>query len=294
MYTFTELKTLFGNLSSDNSTEALNFAGSLINQSYKEIGASREWYFLEKYTTFPTVANQQSYKLPNDSWKVMSVTVENGNSSYEPTLVTDKAYWDRINATTTNSEYPTHFYVYGQEIWLFPKPSSVKTVTLNYHKKVNNLVQDDYTTGTITTASGTGIVGSGTSWTSAMAGRSIKITEPTGDGEWYKISSVTNATNLVLDKPYQGTSIVAGTVTYTIGDVSEFPEEFAMLPVYKALVLYFTGPHNDPGRMNSFLGLYQMMLGSLIASHQSRTSSLVIPLGDQPIVNPNDYPTLQV
>jgi hypothetical protein len=170
----------------------------------------------------------------------------------------------------------------------------VKTVTLNYHKKVNNLVQDDYTTGTITTASGTGIVGSGTSWTSAMAGRSIKITEPTGDGEWYKISSVTNATNLVLDKPYQGTSIVAGTVTYTIGDVSEFPEEFAMLPVYKALVLYFTGPHNDPGRMNSFLGLYQMMLGSLIASHQSRTSSLVIPLGDQPIVNPNDYPTLQV
>jgi hypothetical protein len=58
-----------------------------------------------------------------------------------------------------------------------------------------------YETGTVTfTQDSRSVTGSGTAWTSAMAGR--KILGP--NSEYYKIASVTNGTTLILSEEYQG------------------------------------------------------------------------------------------
>src|SRR5688572_1315969 len=56
-----------------------------------------------------------------------------------------------------------------------------------------------YTTGTITTTQGsTAVVGSGTVWTSAMVGRQLFLSS----GAFYTIETFTDATNIVLDRPF--------------------------------------------------------------------------------------------
>jgi hypothetical protein len=61
-------------------------------------------------------------------------------------------------------------------------------------------VEPYYNTGTVTTtANSTAVVGDGTDWDSTMAGKYIVIGNY---GKWFKIASVTDATNLVLDSAY--------------------------------------------------------------------------------------------
>lgn len=66
--------------------------------------------------------------------------------------------------------------------------------------------------GTVTTVAGsTAIVGSGTAFTSAMVGRRFR---PEGQPESYTIAAVADATNLTLDRPYEGAS--GSSVAYKI------------------------------------------------------------------------------
>lgn len=87
---------------------------------------------------------------------------------------------------------------------------------------------------------GTIVTGSGTTWTSAMAGRYVQINASTGgDNAWYKIESVLSTTHLALSTPYAGADISAGSATYTIGQVSPIPEAYQIAPVYRAVALYW-------------------------------------------------------
>jgi len=66
------------------------------------------------------------------------------------------------------------------------------------------------TTGTasITNAS-TAVVGTGTSWTTALEGRKIRFN---GENAYYRILTVTDTTNLVLEVPYQGDTDATATL----------------------------------------------------------------------------------
>ena len=116
--------------------------------------------------------------------------------------------------------------------------------------KIRDINITDYTTGTIVSIANdaTTVTGSGTTWTTSMAGRYIRITETDaangGDGYWYEIASVTNATTLVLKKPYQGTSIVVGSAAYRIGLITYEPEQYQMAPIYRAVAQYWDYKEN--------------------------------------------------
>ena len=59
-------------------------------------------------------------------------------------------------------------------------------------------------TGTITLTNGsTAVVGVGTAWTSSHEGRQLYIG---GAGPYYTVSTVTDATNLILERPYGGST----------------------------------------------------------------------------------------
>jgi len=70
-----------------------------------------------------------------------------------------------------------------------------------------------YSTGTVTINNGsTGLVGSGTTWTSAMIGRYVLL-----DGSWYEITAFTDTTHITIST-YEGTNL-AGSV-YVIATVN--------------------------------------------------------------------------
>lgn len=87
-----------------------------------------------------------------------------------------------------------------------------------------NRIGTDYTTGTVTVATSTGVVtGSGTTFTSAMVGRGFKAT---GHTKWYRVKAVNSTTELVIvddyddiTEAYTGGAISAGTA-YTIEAVT--------------------------------------------------------------------------
>ena len=68
---------------------------------------------------------------------------------------------------------------------------------------------NDYSTGTVAMTNGlTTVAGTLTVWTSAMAGRKIRFGNDTA---FYRIKSITDGTNLVLEQPYQGTTDIDAT-----------------------------------------------------------------------------------
>lgn len=68
----------------------------------------------------------------------------------------------------------------------------------------------DKTAGTVSVAaSATAVVGSGTAFSSVDVGKMIQFS---GSNDWYKVSAVTDASNLTLEKSYNGTAaLTAGT-----------------------------------------------------------------------------------
>ena len=197
-----------------------------------------------------TVADQEQIQIPNKSEKVAGVTVIVGASNvvrYIPRMVFDTHVWERVlQANLGYSDIP--FYVYQQagKLKFSPIPATTgNTVEVWGRRKLRDLSIADYSTGGILTATndGTTLVGTGTTWTTSMAGRWIRITESDtankGDGYWYEIESVTNTTTLVLKKPYQGTAITAGNAAYLLGQVTYEPEIYHMAPIYRAVAQFW-------------------------------------------------------
>jgi hypothetical protein len=64
------------------------------------------------------------------------------------------------------------------------------------------------------------VTGTGTTWTSAMAGRKMKGP----DGAWYKISSVASATSIILSQPYQSATATGQVYVIWKDEYRLFPE----------------------------------------------------------------------
>lgn len=209
--------------------------------------------FLEATADMVTVANQEGYEIPNKFRKLIDMWVFSGDGTdqsqtiYSPEMVFDPTRWKLILQYRMGTQDVPYFtYVQDQRFLIQPIPdTSGNLIRLRGRLNVRDLTIPDYTTGTITAVtSGDGTVtGSSTAWNSSMVGRYIQIPNTNavngGDGFWYEIASVTSATELELVKPYEGTSIVAGSAAYTIGQVSVIPEAYQMAIVYRSCALYW-------------------------------------------------------
>lgn len=299
MLTFTQRRNLFGQLASDTQTATLSLADTLMNQAEKQIISKHAWPFLIRQNPLAlvTTASTQFYQLPANCKKLINVTVLNGTTRYQPREAPSRKYWDYLNQQTTySSNFPEWYYVLNGTVGFWPIPSaSSLTIEINYEITRKDLTVADYTTGTITTLTngGTTVVGSGTSWTAAMAGRFIRVDESNtvannGDAQWYEISSVTNSTTLVLVKPYMGVTLAAGGATYTIGQMMVLPDGYHEMVVYKALADFFASSKNPQmARAQSFMAMYQELYKSLVDTFSRPTMNPDIEESDYPMTNPN-------
>jgi hypothetical protein len=302
--TYTGQRNLFGTLTNNAAPSNLTLGDTLINNADADILNYKHWDFLESSRYAYTVANQQYYAFPNymDDDHVKSIYVTIATTNYVPKECPSRDYWNYLNESNiVYSDIPDWYFTADGRVGFYPVPSTgdgtapnSNKITMEFELKRKNLSVADYTTGTIVTATNASrtIVGNGTSWTSKMAGYWMMIndssTANTGDGVWYEIESVTNTTTLVLKRPYEGLSIAAGTSTYTIGQTSLLPEDFQILPVYRACELYFTSIQPDEGKAALYKKLYQEGIKRLEDSFSDRGTSPVIGSQEEPtLINPN-------
>lgn len=253
MKSYTTLLSLYQSLTRNSTTANQTLGTQFINDSIRTICSLQggKLRFLEDTETLSTVANQEAYYIPNKFRKLIDLYVRVGTGTsatiYMPEMIFDPTKWKLVLAYRLGTnDFPYFTYVENQLFRLQPIPSSSgNDIVLRGRLNVRDLSIADYTTGTIVSIAngGTAVVGSGTTWTADMVGRYIRITETTaanaGDGFWYEIGSYTSATSIGLLKPYNGTSISAGSAAYTIGQMSPVPEAYDVAIAYRSAALYW-------------------------------------------------------
>lgn len=287
-----DFQILSQNTSSANQTLGLK----LINDALRYLVGV--FFFNEASYTVPggTVATQQGYTLPFNNKQVINTTVLIGSILWQPTEVSTRKAFDALNVIPFNNNYPQYYYIYNNQLLLWPIPAeNGDPITINYKRRIKDLSAADYTTGTVTVTNGsTAVVGSGTNWTTNMAGRWLNIPQTlsnvtSGDDEWYQIASVTNATSLVLNNQYQGQTVTSTASGYIIGEVPILPEDFQDLPLYRALYIYHTSIAQNEEKAKYYKALYDEGYLRLDAEFGSKTSGVGLTAQDLPVVNPNLY-----
>lgn len=309
MRTFTTFGTDYLTMTNSvGNTAALSGGGNtFINDSIRTIcnlqgGKLR---FLEATKDMTTVANQETYQIPNGFRKLIDLMVysDSGASTtstiYSPEMVFDPTKWKRVlQYRLGTSDVPYFTYVENRTFKIQPIPATTgNLIRLRGRLQTNSLSIANYTTGTITSiANGaTAVVGSGTTWTADMVGRYIQITETTaaggGDGFWYQIGSYTSATSIGLTKPYEGTTISGGTAAYTIGQCSVIPEAYDIAVLYRAAALFWQGASDlvkskmywlqyDGGCEAGYTKEYGGIIGQMLANEgEQEEGSYVPPFG---------------
>jgi hypothetical protein len=299
MLSYSNLRTQYGLLTSDSSSDNLSLGTTLMNENIRQICADGTWDFLEKTMSISTVAAQQFYDLPGDYLKTVTLTVTIGSTKYTPKESPSRQHWDYLNSNSNSSDIPQFFFIFNGQLGIWPTPSSsiASAITLTYRRNVPDLSLADYTTGTITSiANGANaLVGSGTSWTAAMIGRYLRIdqsntTANNGDGRWYEIDTYSSATALGLKRNYVGATLAASSATYTIGQMPILPEAYHMMPVYNAASVYFITKNIDQGRSQKFQEKYDAMFEQLKRDHGSKTNNVVVLDTSGQMMNANLFP----
>lgn len=200
---------------------------------------NRDWRLDER--TFSTVANQQYYQLPEDCIRAKSLTVTVGSVTYTTEEIENIEEWQALNTRIQTSTVPEFHFIKGSDqIGIYPTPSGINTATLMFERATRDMTQDDYMTGTITVTAGSpAIVGSGTTFTAAMIGRTLFAdpTGGTGDGAGYRIVSFTDTTHIALENNYAGAT--GAGKSYLIGEVPDTPEAYHESLVDYGLYRYY-------------------------------------------------------
>jgi hypothetical protein len=296
MITRTEALNLYKDLTLNSRADNVALGDRIINSEMQALLSARPWTFLRRFSTANTVVSQQSYELPQNCKMVESISVLSGGFRYTPREVKSRTFWNKLNVqNTTSSTYATWYMIFDGKLHLYPIPSSVATIEYTYFSKTPALTRDDYTTGSIVSATNGSptITGTGTSWNSSMVGRFIKIeqtdTITSGDGLYYEIASVTSPTVLVLKNNYTGASFTGGTTPYNIGQVFELPDGFQEIPLYRAVSQYWTFQVPDPNRATLYKRKADEMEAQLIKQFGRDTSGVMIEDIDIEPQNPNLY-----
>lgn len=276
MITWDNAQSLCQTLSGDNDTTNLATFKTLMNAGYQHVLANLPRPVSERLQTGTTVASQQYYQLPQDFYFMHSITITVGGKAYPLIEEESTERWNIMNLTNNvTSTIPQLYYVrksqagvVGSEVGIWPIPSaSSNTITISYNAKEKDLLNDAYTTGTVSVTSGSATVtGSGTTFTAAMVGRYFKVdTEP----YWYRIASYTGATSIALENVYEGST--GGTLAYTIAEAFNLPDEMQILPVYYAMAHYFEAKQTQ-AQASKYWGLYNDGLQFGRARHGKKSS----------------------
>lgn len=244
---------------------------------------------------------QQAYYLPANVSKIKNSTITIGQLVYSPAPVQTIQEWTRLNALPYSSSIPAYFFIYNHQLLFWPIPSTTgQVITLNCQINVSDLSYQDYSTGSISSATvgSNSITGSGTGWTTYPQNTDLTFTNlyltinpPGGDGLYYPIQSFASATAATLLTPLVYAPSISSS-PYTIGQYPLLDPNFHDMLVYWALKIYFSSIVKDPDKYKLYEGIYneklQLMSGYL-SNKQVNVDLSVTPIQQNP--NLYIYPT---
>lgn len=289
---YTVLRNLYGVETKNTSAANLLYGDQMMNDFHRKLLSKADWPFLQRLRTATTVASTTFVNLPYDVDQVESVFVTVANTRYNPKPAPSRGFWDKLHYTTQTSDTPEYWFVYDGQIGLWPRPSSAgNTISLNAKVRVTDLNTADITTSTITTlANGSAALEVSAGFTTQMAGFWIRPTFSTtannGDGLWYEISGITDATNATLSRNYGGVSITAGTADSTISQMPLLPESaHDLLPVYAAFRYW---SKEKDSRKDDLAATLSDGVRNLFETYALNDVSMVLDDGsDDILLNPN-------
>lgn len=175
--------------------------------------------------------------------KIDDVVVTIGSVQYPLQVINSQHSWDVLNAIQIQpSAIPQFLFPRRNDFGIWPIPQAAYTVTFYHFIRDRSLLVEDYTAGTIAVTNGDATVtGTSTTFTAAMVGRWIEVTDTTNAdyGWFYRIASYTDATHIELENTWQGTTATG--LAYRIGQTPEIPEEGHSILVDGVASDYYAG-----------------------------------------------------
>lgn len=287
MITYTQAITNYKTLTKNSQTANVTLGQSLIDEGIRKACSALPFDFLYDSDTDTTVASQQYYYFPWNYKKLKTVNITVGTQKYTPKEAPNRVFWDKLNQSgSTTSDTPEWYFIENNRIGFYPIPATAdNTITFNFRKRTVLISAEDYTTGTITLTNGSATVtGSGTTFTSAMVGRWIKLDDY---DEWYEISAFVSTTELTLRQAYQG--ITSAGASYTIGEVGPLPEDYQMIPIHYAVAVYWGNQGNNSNKYELHKSLFEEGMLELIKDYGSKSDNPVIEEEQISQLNPNLY-----
>lgn len=114
----------------------------------------------------------------------------------------------------------------------------------------------------------------------------IRLTAPSGDNNWYQISSIESATSLTLINPYAGGTTSGA--SYVIGQMPLLLEDYHDVLVFDSLVTYFSTIVDNPNKLTEFTNRRNQITAMM--DQYVGTKSLNVNLGRARVgQNPNLY-----
>ena len=227
----------------------------------KEINRTVRWIYdyLNLYKTeftnsaITTTSGTQYYNKKNFMGNIVSITVTINGIAYPCTPIDSYDAWNRLNAQTySGTVIPRFFFQRQSDFGIYPTPGTTgSVVTVVYNPALKDMTLEDYTTGTIAVTNGDATVeGTGATFT-GYAGKWLKIDD---DGYWYRISSITDADTLELEKNFEGTTDASS--TFIIADTPELPPELHQFIPHRVVAVYEAGPRHNPDAAQSHLNYF--------------------------------------
>jgi len=224
MISYTQYVNRFNNLAKNNATNTNTIGAQLINDSLRYL--TTKFYFNERSYSVPggTVAQQQFYNAPPQLKELINLTVSIGSVIWVPKVCPTREYWDALNVITFYQDFPSFFYLFNNQVGIFPIPASNgNPITINYQIRLTDLSQADYVTGTVSTPYTTTLTGAPS--LGAISGTlSGNWTLPTGiyyvvfsDGENRNITFTNGATTATWSGGITGTPTSTLTVSSASG-----------------------------------------------------------------------------
>lgn len=303
MRTFGELQSYVQDIINDSSTKIQTTiqrsANIVVNMVRRKLSIPYEI----QSTTISTVAGQQAYFLPVKFIKLVDISVTVGSTAYFPSPVNNRDQWNKLNSdiNETSSDIPSYYFINptadGNKIELWPTPSSAdNTITVGFWSKPKHLLSTDFidkSAGTLSiNNAASAVTGVGTSFASSDVDRYIRFDD---DGYWYRITAVTDATHLTINRPFEGDSIAGG--NYLIGTVPHLPEE-AMEIIARFIMQRIWEKREDAtisgGKASYFEDRAKKELKELWMELQNQNDSPDVTVLDANImpINPNDDPLI--
>jgi len=276
MLSYTGIQTQAQDLTQDYDSDSLTFLKTQINIGQRVLETKLGSFYTEETDTVSTTASTFSYKTPAEFIRLKEAYITNGTTQYLMRQVFDEEEWRILMSSNSSSDILTNIFVRRDSFEVYPTPAtSSLTMTLIYEAGGKELLAADYATGTITTLANASkaVTASGSTFTTAMAGRYLKITN---DGIWYKIATFGSTTTLTLDKSYEGLSIAAGSETFTIGQMPITPEATHHIPAYYAAFMYYLGFKQDEAKAKTFRSLYEIEMKEAMRIYGNRYSTKYI------------------